>query len=107
MDAPESTTAQSETVVDEDEKLMSLFELIMGNIDAMDEFESEKLVVTEEAASAEEDSADTTTTTTGSADSERPKGKTPKSKRTTTERKDKRRGNYTDDFDSKVLIRSP
>ena len=103
MDAPEFTTAQAETVVDEDEAVMSLFELIMGNIDAMDEFESEKLVVTEEAAPAEEDSAPTTTPT-GSADSERPKGKKPRSKRTTTERKDKRRGNYIDDFDSKVLI---
>ena len=65
---PESTT------VDEDDEVMSLFELIMGNIDmgnmgnignimgnidAMDyEFESEKLVVTEGAAPEEEEDSE-------------------------------------------------
>ena len=74
MDAPESTTSlqplrsnlatEAETALDEDDEMMSLFELIMGNIDAVDAFESEKLVVTE----AEGDSA-TTASTTGSEDS--------------------------------------
>ena len=71
MDAlPESTTPVAETTVDEDEEVMSLFELIMGNIDALDdfEFESEKLVVTEEAAAEEADDSRATTTTTGSSD---------------------------------------
>ena len=61
---------------------MSLFELIMGNVDAVDDFESEKLVVTEQASFEDvafdveafdveafdfEEDTEAITTTTGSA----------------------------------------
>ena len=57
--------------------MMSLFELIMGNVDAVDDFESEKLVVTEQASFEDvafdveafdfEEDTEAYTTTTGSA----------------------------------------